>query len=383
MSISTLGGSANAAERVAATIQRRGATGTGAMSLWTSLGGAGAVLAVVAMFVDWYAADRTATAWYSGFMPPIGLMLIAAAGALLVAKAVKLIKPDQRINADYFSIAVFVAGAMVLILRHVWKGDLSNAVYLLAVPLVGLILGPLTPKATASTTGPVERIVIPIATMALLYMGYALIWGDITQAATVLVILGSIVVIAMLSQFRVARATIEIEQIALSLATLGTGVILLKRVLDAEHATGGWLWGLFAGFAVVAAALAACQYLGILSMFQVMLFLALGASVLILVVLLAQVIGDGWPVLSDNLNAFWDGTLRSRSEDERLGISQGILGSFWIAAFVVVLAFPVGIAAAVYLEEYAPRNKFTGQPSRAGSLDNSMHSGDRSSTKTS
>ena len=34
-------------------------------------------------------------------------------------------------------------------------------------------------------------------------------------------------------------------------------------------------------------------------------------------------------------------------------------GSLWIAIIVAVLAFPIGIGAAVYLEEYAPRNRFT------------------------
>ena len=132
---------------------------------------------------------------------------------------------------------------------------------------------------------------------------------------------------------------LELEQVALGLSSLGAGLIVVKRLLDPEFATGGWAWGLFAAMAVVVAALAACQYLGILSLFQVILFVALALSVIILVVLLAQVIGDGWPVLSERLGDFWSGTLRSRSEDEQLGISQGILGSFWIAAFVVMLAF--------------------------------------------
>src|SRR5918993_1115753 len=33
--------------------------------------------------------------------------------------------------------------------------------------------------------------------------------------------------------------------------------------------------------------------------------------------------------------------------------------SFWIAVFVVSLAFPVGIGAGIYLEEYAPRSRLT------------------------
>lgn len=90
-----------------------------------------------------------------------------------------------------------------------------------------------------------------------------------------------------------------------------------------------------------------------------LLFGALGLSIAILIVLLVQVFADGWPVLDERFGAFWNGRLRSRSIDGNLGISQGLAGSFWIAVFVTVLAFPIGIAAAVYLEEYAPQNWLT------------------------
>ena len=93
--------------------------------------------------------------------------------------------------------------------------------------------------------------------------------------------------------------------------------------------------------------------------FRLALLSALAISVVILVILLVQVLVDGWPVIDNRLGDFMTGRLRSRSIDDKLGISQGLIGSFWIAVFVAVLAFPVGIAAAVYLEEYAPRNKMT------------------------
>ena len=49
---------------------------------------------------------------------------------------------------------------------------------------------------------------------------------------------------------------------------------------------------------------------------------------------------------------------RLSSDPTRAGISQGITGSIWIAS-VVVISLPLGIAAAIYLEEYAPG---TGSP---------------------
>jgi phosphate transport system permease protein len=40
-------------------------------------------------------------------------------------------------------------------------------------------------------------------------------------------------------------------------------------------------------------------------------------------------------------------------------VAQGIVGSLRLMAFVVLLAFPLGIGAAVYLEEYARDTRFT------------------------
>jgi phosphate transport system permease protein len=91
--------------------------------------------------------------------------------------------------------------------------------------------------------------------------------------------------------------------------------------------------------------------------FRAILLLGLGLALLVLAVLLGQVIADGWSVLSTRLWDFLNGTLRSRASDA--GVFQGLRGSFWIGIFTVVLAFPVGIGAAIYLEEYAPRSWFT------------------------
>lgn len=95
------------------------------------------------------------------------------------------------------------------------------------------------------------------------------------------------------------------------------------------------------------------------SSFRSLMFGALGVSILILAVLIVDVFIDGWSVLSTRLPDFLSGTLRSQSGSDSLGISQGLLGSLWIAVFVIVLAFPIGVAAAIYLEEYAPRNMVT------------------------
>ncbi len=46
-------------------------------------------------------------------------------------------------------------------------------------------------------------------------------------------------------------------------------------------------------------------------------------------------------------------------EPELAGILGAVSGSFWTMIVTFVLAFPVGVLAAVYLEEFAPRNRWT------------------------
>ncbi|MEM7473216.1 MAG: phosphate ABC transporter permease PstA [Pseudomonadota bacterium] len=46
-------------------------------------------------------------------------------------------------------------------------------------------------------------------------------------------------------------------------------------------------------------------------------------------------------------------------EPELAGILGAAVGSFWTMVVTFALAFPIGVAAAIYLEEFAPKNKFT------------------------
>jgi phosphate transport system permease protein len=91
--------------------------------------------------------------------------------------------------------------------------------------------------------------------------------------------------------------------------------------------------------------------------FEIALVAALLLSLLILAALIWTVLTDGLPVYSERGWEFLDGAISSSAE--RAGISQGIVGSFWIAVSVIVLAVPLGVGSAIYLEEYAPRNRLT------------------------
>ena len=46
-------------------------------------------------------------------------------------------------------------------------------------------------------------------------------------------------------------------------------------------------------------------------------------------------------------------------EPELAGIRGAVMGSFYTLLVTLLLSFPIGIAAAVYLEEFAPKNKWT------------------------
>jgi phosphate transport system permease protein len=91
--------------------------------------------------------------------------------------------------------------------------------------------------------------------------------------------------------------------------------------------------------------------------FAAMLLLCLLTAMFTLTVLLWDVITQAIPVFQKRSTGFLTNDLAS--SPDKAGVSQGIWGSLVIAAFVVIIAFPVGIAAGVYLEEYAKPSRLT------------------------
>jgi phosphate transport system permease protein len=92
-------------------------------------------------------------------------------------------------------------------------------------------------------------------------------------------------------------------------------------------------------------------------LFQGALLLCLLLALAVLVALLTDIFGDGWGVLRDRGFQFVNSGISSIPE--RAGVRQGIVGSLTLMMFVLLLAFPLGIGAAIYLEEYAPDTRFT------------------------
>ncbi|MBA2557526.1 MAG: phosphate ABC transporter permease PstA [Chloroflexi bacterium] len=91
--------------------------------------------------------------------------------------------------------------------------------------------------------------------------------------------------------------------------------------------------------------------------FEGLLLLALLISLGVLVTLLVDIWGRGSGVLFERGTDFLTGSLSSNPA--RAGIGQGIFGSILVMLFVVILAFPIGISAAIYLEEYARDTRLT------------------------
>jgi phosphate transport system permease protein len=69
------------------------------------------------------------------------------------------------------------------------------------------------------------------------------------------------------------------------------------------------------------------------------------------VILLVSTLVTAWPVLSTRGWEFV--TSDTSSLPQRAGVWQGLVGSLILTGFVACIALPIGVAAAVYLQEYA------------------------------
>jgi phosphate transport system permease protein len=87
---------------------------------------------------------------------------------------------------------------------------------------------------------------------------------------------------------------------------------------------------------------------------RVLMFGAIGVSLLALLTLLYDVARDGAPSISwDFLTSF-----PSRIIPASSGIQSALYGTLWLMAVTAVIVIPLGIATAIYLEEYADRTKW-------------------------
>jgi phosphate transport system permease protein len=86
--------------------------------------------------------------------------------------------------------------------------------------------------------------------------------------------------------------------------------------------------------------------------FHALLLISLLIGLMTLLTLLVDVARDGFGRLDSPLVNNLDSRFPARA-----GIKPAIVGSVWLMGIVAVVSFPLGVGAAIYLEEFAPRNK--------------------------
>ena len=89
--------------------------------------------------------------------------------------------------------------------------------------------------------------------------------------------------------------------------------------------------------------------------FKVALVSASLVGLAFLAVLIVRVVGEGWPWLTQTFLTHFPSVLTP----EKAGVKSALWGSVWLIGITVSVSVPIGVAAAVYLEEYAPNNRLT------------------------
>jgi phosphate transport system permease protein len=87
---------------------------------------------------------------------------------------------------------------------------------------------------------------------------------------------------------------------------------------------------------------------------QGILFLATAFAVLVLAALIWDIAFAGGPWLSVDLL-----TNTASRKPASAGLRPALLGTLWVMGLTALIAFPVGVGAAIYLEEYAPNTRWT------------------------
>jgi phosphate transport system permease protein len=91
--------------------------------------------------------------------------------------------------------------------------------------------------------------------------------------------------------------------------------------------------------------------------FQLLLLLSLVIALGVLIVLIADIWARGSAVLIDRGIDFI--TAPTSSNPAVAGVWQGIIGSLVIVVIVMLVAYPIGLGSAIYLEEYAKDTRLT------------------------
>ncbi|MGH8977369.1 MAG: phosphate ABC transporter permease PstA [Acidimicrobiia bacterium] len=89
------------------------------------------------------------------------------------------------------------------------------------------------------------------------------------------------------------------------------------------------------------------------NVFRALLFVSLAVGLGALVWLIVSTLVKGWPRLDSRL---WENYPSSRPE--RAGARSALFGTVWVVGLTALFTVPVGIGAAIYLEEFADRDRW-------------------------
>lgn len=89
-------------------------------------------------------------------------------------------------------------------------------------------------------------------------------------------------------------------------------------------------------------------------LFRIVLISSLAIAFIFLAALLTYVLVEGWPRLDSRL---WE-NMPSVRDPEIAGAQSAITGTLWVISLTALLTLPTGIAAAIYLEEYADKTRW-------------------------
>lgn len=88
------------------------------------------------------------------------------------------------------------------------------------------------------------------------------------------------------------------------------------------------------------------------SFFHVLCFAATMVGVVVLAVLLSDIVIDGGRYLTLDFLTGAPSRFAARS-----GLAPALAGSVWVLALTAIVAFPLGVGTAIWLEEYAPESR--------------------------
>lgn len=88
--------------------------------------------------------------------------------------------------------------------------------------------------------------------------------------------------------------------------------------------------------------------------FLIALWCSLFFGVFVLLALIIDTVIEGYPRFDMALLTNYESVLRK----DETGFRSGFLGSIWVMAFTAILAVPLGVGAAIHLEEMADRNRW-------------------------